>query len=111
MADPRNNPLDAYEAFMAMPDSEWAGLTASLLAGGVLTVAEQQGFEKAMQERPHRRRLVSATPDDIAEWQALVADDLTYLGLFEYLAARDAGEFHPNGPDDGSDLDYDERML
>lgn len=51
-----------------------------------------------------------ATPSDIEEWQDLVARGLTYLGLFEFLTARNAGDLVLNGPDD-PDRDYDERML
>lgn len=51
MPDPRNNPEDAYQAFMSMGDSEWRGLLASLFCGGVLTPAEQEGFERALQDR------------------------------------------------------------
>lgn len=51
MPDPRNNPDDAYQAFMSMPAAEWKGLVGSLMSGGVLTPAEQAGFERAMQER------------------------------------------------------------
>lgn len=49
--NPRENPDDAYAAFMAMPQSEWLGLVASLMSGGVLTPAEQQGFERAVEDR------------------------------------------------------------
>jgi hypothetical protein len=52
MSDPRNNAEDAYQAFLSMPTSEWLGLLASLLRGGVLTPAEQEGFERAVQDRP-----------------------------------------------------------
>lgn len=51
MTDPRNNPDDAYTAFMSMEDSEWRGLLMSLATGGVLTPAEQEGFDRARQER------------------------------------------------------------
>lgn len=51
----------------------------------------------------------AATPDDITEWQMYVAKGLTYLGLFEFIAARDSGELVLNGDD--PDLAYDERML
>jgi hypothetical protein len=51
MSDPRNNAQDAYEGFMSMPDSEWLGLIGSLLRGGVLTPAEQEGFERALKAR------------------------------------------------------------
>lgn len=50
-ADPRNNPEDAYEAFMSMPASEWFGLIDSLMRGGVLTTAEQEGFNQALTDR------------------------------------------------------------
>lgn len=46
--DPRNNPEDAYLAFMGMGESEWQGLLRSLLSGGVLQPAEQIGFERAL---------------------------------------------------------------
>jgi hypothetical protein len=49
--DPRNNADDAYKAFMAMHVSEWAGLIRSLVNGGVLTPAEQAGFDRALAER------------------------------------------------------------
>ena len=49
--DPRNVPADAYAAFMAMPQSEWLGLCASLASGGILTPAEQEGFDAAIQDR------------------------------------------------------------
>lgn len=51
MSNPRNNPEDAYQAFISMPASEWNGLIASLLRGGVLTPAEQEGFERAIVAR------------------------------------------------------------
>ncbi len=50
--NPRTDPEDAYQAFMSMPDSEFAGLLRSLLGGGVLTPAEQQGFDRALLDRP-----------------------------------------------------------
>lgn len=53
----------------------------------------------------------AATPDDITEWQMYVAKGLTYLGLFEFIAARDSGELVLNGDDPDPDLAYDERML
>jgi hypothetical protein len=49
--DPRNNPEDAYQAFMSMPNSEWNGLIRSLFHGGVLTTAEQVGFDRAIKNR------------------------------------------------------------
>lgn len=49
--DPRNNPNDAYQAFMSMPDSEFRGLVFSLLRGGCLTSAEQIGFDRALADR------------------------------------------------------------
>jgi hypothetical protein len=49
--DPRNNPEDAYQAFMNMPNSEWNGLIACLFHGGVLTPAEQEGFDRAIKNR------------------------------------------------------------
>ncbi len=52
MTDPRNNPDDAYAAFMSMPRPEWLGLLGSLIRGGVLTPAEQAGFERALRDRP-----------------------------------------------------------
>lgn len=54
MSNPRDNPEDAYQAFMSMPDSEWRGLLASLFYGGVLTPAEQEGFERAVVDRVNR---------------------------------------------------------
>lgn len=54
MSDPRNNPEDAFQAFVSMPQSEWLGLVGSLLNGGVLTPAEQEGFERAVDERVKR---------------------------------------------------------
>lgn len=51
MTDPRNNPEDAYQAFMNMPASEWQGLLRSILGGGVLTPPEQEGFERALRNR------------------------------------------------------------
>ena len=54
----------------------------------------------------------TATPSDIEEWQDLVARGLTYLGLFEFIAQREAGDLVLNGEDtDDPDRDYDERML
>lgn len=51
MSAPRSE-QDAYEAFMAMSQSEWLGLLSSLFCGGgVLTVVEQDGFDRAMDER------------------------------------------------------------
>jgi hypothetical protein len=49
--DPRNNPDDAYAAFMGMGDDEWLGLLMSIVQGGVLEPAEQIGFERALNER------------------------------------------------------------
>jgi hypothetical protein len=49
--DPRHNADDAYATFMEMSDAEWAGLIGDLLHGGVLESAEQEGFERAVQER------------------------------------------------------------
>jgi len=49
--NPRGNPIEAYDAFMSMPQSEWTGLVGSLLRGGVLTPAEQEGFERAVVDR------------------------------------------------------------
>lgn len=51
MAETRTDPEAAYRAFMAMPQSEWLALTGSLLEGGALTPAENEGFERAMRER------------------------------------------------------------
>lgn len=51
VSDPRNNPEDAYQAFKSMSVSEWHGLLQSLFGGGVLTPAEQEGFERAFEER------------------------------------------------------------
>lgn len=51
MSDPRNNPEDAYKAFMSMGQSEWLGLLGSLMRGGVLTPAEQEGFDRALHDR------------------------------------------------------------
>lgn len=47
----RNNPEDAYQAFLAMDQQQWLGLLMSLASGGVLTVAEQEGFERAVEDR------------------------------------------------------------
>ncbi len=55
--------------------------------------------------------IASATPDDIAEWQMWVAQGRTYLGLFEFIAARDDDSLTENGSGDDPDLAYDERML
>lgn len=49
--NPREDPDDAYAAFMSMPQSEWLGLIGSLMSGGVLTPAEQEGFERAVEDR------------------------------------------------------------
>jgi hypothetical protein len=49
--DPRNNAADAYEAFMSMERSEWLGLLASLMRGGVLQPEEHKGFERALRTR------------------------------------------------------------
>jgi hypothetical protein len=54
--DPRNNESAAYRVFMAMPESEWQGLVRSLLAGGVLTPAEQRGFDAALEDRGNIER-------------------------------------------------------
>ena len=51
MSDPRNNADDAYAVMMQMPQSEWLGLIGSLVRGGVLTPAEQAGFERAAKDR------------------------------------------------------------
>lgn len=51
MSNPRNDPDDAHAAFMSMPRSEWLGLLTSLASGGVLTPPEQEGFERAFQDR------------------------------------------------------------
>lgn len=51
VGDPRNNPDDAYEAFMSMGSDEWKGLFRSLTSGGVLTSAEQVGYDRAIKER------------------------------------------------------------
>jgi hypothetical protein len=50
-SDPRTDPEAAYQAFMSMHVSEWAGLIRSLMMGGVLTPAEQEGFDRALAER------------------------------------------------------------
>lgn len=55
--------------------------------------------------------ITSATPADIAEWQMYVAAGRTYLGLFEFIAQRDAGELVLNGDEEDPDRDYDDRML
>jgi len=52
--DPRNNPDDAYDTFMEMSTDEWRDLCFSLLRGGALTPAEQQGFERATVDRLKR---------------------------------------------------------
>jgi hypothetical protein len=41
----------AYQAFMAMPLSEWLGLLQDLLAGGVLEPVEQSAWERAAIDR------------------------------------------------------------
>lgn len=51
MSDPRNNPDDAYAVMMKMEHSEWIGLIGSLVKGGVLTPAEQEGFARAAADR------------------------------------------------------------
>lgn len=53
MSNPRNNADDAYNAFMSMPQKEWLGLLVSLATGGVLTPAEQAGFERAERDRAY----------------------------------------------------------
>jgi hypothetical protein len=50
-SDPRNNPDDAYAAFMSMGESEWQACLRSILGGGVFQPAEQAGFERALKER------------------------------------------------------------
>lgn len=63
--DPRNNPDHAFDAFASMPESEWQGLLQSLRSGGVLTPAEQIGFDRALALRK--------TPAPVAkpkEWAA-----------------------------------------
>jgi hypothetical protein len=49
--NPRKDPEAAYQAFMGMGESEWRGLLRSLMGGGVLEVAEQVGFERALKDR------------------------------------------------------------
>lgn len=49
--DPRNNVGDAYATFMDMPRSEWLGLIMSILRGGRLEPAENEGFERALKNR------------------------------------------------------------
>lgn len=56
VSNPRKNADDAYEAFMSMSDSEFNGLLASLLRGGVLEVEEQKGFERAVRERKRKEQ-------------------------------------------------------
>lgn len=51
VGNPRTNPDDAFDAFMSMGDAEWRGLLASLFGGGVLTPAEQEGFDRALSAR------------------------------------------------------------
>jgi len=51
MLDPRNNADDAYSIFMQMGSAEWLGLLGSLMRGGVLTPAEQHGFNRALEAR------------------------------------------------------------
>lgn len=41
----------SYEAFMAMPESEWMALLGSLFRGGILEPEEQRAFEVAMADR------------------------------------------------------------
>jgi hypothetical protein len=48
---PRENEDDAYATFMDMPQSEWLGLLASLLGGGMLTPVEEAGFKRAVEDR------------------------------------------------------------
>lgn len=55
MSDPRNNADDAYAAFMSMSESEWLGLCGSILQGGVLQPAENEGFSRAVIERKRMR--------------------------------------------------------
>ena len=49
--DPRNNAEDAYLTFMEMSRDEYQSLCFSLVRGGVLTPAEQEGFDRAMYDR------------------------------------------------------------
>jgi len=51
MSNPRENADDAYQMMMGMSDDEWSGLVVSLLKGGVLTPAEQEGFDRACADK------------------------------------------------------------
>jgi hypothetical protein len=51
MSSPRENAEDAYQAFLNMPATEWALLIRDLCNGGVLTPAEQAGFDRALEDR------------------------------------------------------------
>lgn len=47
---------------MSMPDTEFYGLTISLLGGGVLTPPEQEGYTRAARDRHIRRQAEAAEP-------------------------------------------------
>lgn len=55
---PREDPEEAYRAFMGMSDDSWLGLVKSLMSGGVLTPAEQQGYRRACVDRAAARQAV-----------------------------------------------------
>lgn len=62
---PRENADDAYATFMDMSASEWLGLIGGLLRGGVLTPVEQEGFDRAVQDRSGKNSGQSSErPDD-----------------------------------------------
>lgn len=47
---PRENADDAYATIMEMSERERVGMLNSLVSGGVLTLPEQEGFERASKE-------------------------------------------------------------
>lgn len=51
MSNPRENAEDAYQAFMSMTATQWALLLRDMFNGGVLTLPEQEGFERALEDR------------------------------------------------------------
>lgn len=61
--DPRNNAEDAYLTFVEMDKEEWRDVCFSLLRGGVLTPAEQEGFERATLERARRMADMGTTEE------------------------------------------------
>lgn len=52
--NPRDNAEDAYQAFMNMSATSWALLIRDMINGGVLTPPEQEGFERALEDRARR---------------------------------------------------------